>query len=103
MQTFKQLFEDEAASVGPPLVFVDFKGAKVLDQSGVEAIRAACAGLKIKGKKVVLRHLPEAVAVLLDDVYRDNIVEAVPGADPTYAAAVDRPRPAQATRTPPKV
>jgi SulP family sulfate permease len=94
---FKSLFEDAASS--PPLVFLDFANSRVWDHSGLEALSAVCKKFEVLGKKVVVRNLSRDCAVSFKalDADRKNrppahIVETSTRTNPTYAAAVDRPR-----------
>ena len=71
----------------PDEVIVDFKDARVMDSSGVEAIDALTEKYKKAGKKLTLRHLsPDCKKVLTTAgpfcTYEED--------DPTYKVAVNQ-------------
>jgi SulP family sulfate permease len=70
----------------PSRVVLDFKNARVMDISGVEAIDAITKKYKDAGKKLLLRHLSRECKVLLKEAgpyctYEED--------DPTYKVAYD--------------
>ena len=85
----QQLFAEEA----PPdpavvTVVLDFLPARILDLSAVEAIRGVATRFGGLGKRVVLRHLPPALADLLRaDAPPYLTVESDKVTDPSYSTA----------------
>ena len=68
-------------------VIIDFKGSRVWDHSGIEAISALAERFKNADRKLHFRHLSQDCLNLLDkasDMVEVNIVE-----DPSYKVAVD--------------
>lgn len=69
-------------------VIVDFKGSRVCDHSGLEAIDTLADRFTNEGKTLHIRHLSEECRALLvkaGDLVEINVIE-----DPTYHIAVDK-------------
>jgi SulP family sulfate permease len=71
----------------PDEIVVDFKKARVMDSSGVEAIDSITKKYKAKDKKLTLRHLSKDCKTLLNDAKEYCVYEED---DPTYKVAVNR-------------
>ena len=70
----------------PPKVVINFKNARVMDASGVEAIDALTAKYETAGKNLLLRHLsPDCKAILKQAGPHCSYEED----DPTYKVAVN--------------
>jgi len=70
----------------PKNVVIDFKNARVMDSSGVEAIDAITKKYKANGKRLTLRHLSSDCKNLLNDAKEFCVYEED---DPTYKVAVN--------------
>lgn len=68
----------------PPKVVIDFKGARVMDSSGVEAIDAITKKYEDAGKNLLLRHLSEDCKAILKKAGPHCAYEED---DPTYKVA----------------
>jgi SulP family sulfate permease len=70
----------------PPKVVINFKNARVMDASGVEAIDALTTKYEAAGKNLLLRHLsPDCKAILKQAGPHCSYEED----DPTYKVAVN--------------
>lgn len=83
VSSFYDVFDIEK---DPPHVVIDFKNARVMDSSGVEAIDSITRKYEQAGKQLTLRHLSEDCKKMLKAAgphctYEEN--------DPTYKVAVD--------------
>ncbi|WP_200764090.1 SulP family inorganic anion transporter [Nitrosophilus alvini] len=81
--SFNEQFD---VSNDPEKVVIDFKNARVMDQSGVEAVDKMTKKYKEAGKKLTLRHLSEDCKKMLKEAgpfctYEED--------DPTYKVAVN--------------
>ena len=72
----------------PASVVLEFKNAKVADQSALEAIESLAKKYEVLGKRVVLRHLSSDCQELLRK--SGSRIEVNPTEDPTYHVADDR-------------
>lgn len=70
----------------PPKVVIDFKNARVMDSSGVEAIDAITKKYEEAGKNLLLRHLSEDCKSILKKAGPHCLYEED---DPTYKVAFD--------------
>ncbi len=70
----------------PDRVVIDFKNARVMDSSGVEAIDAITKKYRAQGKKLTLRHLSKDCKQLLNDAKEFCTYEED---DPDYKVAVN--------------
>lgn len=70
----------------PPKVVIDFKGARVMDSSGVEAIDAITKKYEDAGKNLLLRHLSSDCKAILKKAGPHCSYEED---DPTYKVAYD--------------
>jgi SulP family sulfate permease len=70
----------------PPKVVIDFKNARVMDSSGVEAIDAITKKYEEAGKNLLLRHLSEDCKSILTKAGPHCLYEED---DPTYKVAFD--------------
>ncbi len=70
----------------PDRVVIDFKNARVMDSSGVEAIDAITKKYRAQGKKLTLRHLSSDCKQLLNDAKEFCTYEED---DPDYKVAVN--------------
>jgi SulP family sulfate permease len=70
----------------PKNVVIDFKNARVMDSSGVEAIDAITKKYKANGKRLTLRHLSSDCKNLLNDAKEFCVYEED---DPTYKVAIN--------------
>ncbi len=70
----------------PKVVIIDFKNARVLDSSGVEAIEKLTQKYASLGKKLTLRHLSDDCKAVLDRA-KANITHEKD--DPEYKIARD--------------
>ena len=68
----------------PPKVVIDFKNARVMDSSGVEAIDAITKKYEEAGKNLLLRHLSADCKTILEKAGRHCLYEED---DPTYKVA----------------
>jgi len=82
---FSELF---LPSKDPLEVYIDFKEARVLDHSGIEAINSLTMKYLKAGKKLHLYHLSEDCRRLLKSA--DKIIEVNLKEDPHYEVADDR-------------
>jgi SulP family sulfate permease len=71
----------------PDNVIIEFRHARVMDHSAIEAIEALVARYAARGKQVRLRHLSRDCRALLDKAR--STVEIDPEHDPRYHPAVD--------------
>ena len=81
--TFSDNFDIEQ---DPPRVVIDFKNARVLDFSGVEAIDAMVKKYEEAGKNLLLRHLSADCKAILKQAGPHCTYEED---DPTYKVAID--------------
>ena len=71
----------------PDRVIIEFRHARVMDHSAIEAIESLVGRYAARGKNVLLRHLSADCRALLDKAR--SKVEIDPDGDPTYHPAVD--------------
>lgn len=83
-QNFSQLF---SIANDPDEVYIDFKNARVLDHSGIEAINSLTEKYLKRNKKLHLYHLSPDCRSLLKNA--DEIVEVNINEDPHYEVADD--------------
>ena len=81
--TFHENFDIEN---DPPKVVIDFKNARVMDSSGVEAIDSITKKYEEAGKNLLLRHLSKDCKAILKQAGPHCTYEED---DPTYKVAVD--------------
>jgi len=81
--SFNDVFD---AANDPQRVVIDFKGARVMDSSGVEAIDAITKKYDEAGKQLTLRHLSEDCRLMLKNAGPFCTFEED---DPTYKVAVN--------------
>jgi len=70
----------------PPRVVIDFKNARVMDSSGVEAIDSITRKYEEAGKNLTLRHLSQDCKLLMKNAGPHCTFEED---DPTYKVAID--------------
>jgi len=83
-QSFKDNFKPNA---DPSDVIIDFKDARVVDHSGIEAIDAIADKYVAAGTVLHLRHLSTECTALLEK--SGSLVEANADEDPKYRVADD--------------
>jgi len=81
---FSELF---SVKKDPPEVFIDFKKAKILDHSGIEAVNSLTEKYFRAGKKLHLLHLSPDCRKLLKNA--EKIIEVNISEDPKYEIADD--------------
>jgi len=83
IQSFMDSFEIDQ---DPPRVVIDFKNARVMDSSGVEAVDSLTKKYEDAGKNLTLRHLSKDCKSLMKNAGPHCTFEEN---DPTYKVAVD--------------
>ena len=83
--SFRDIFDP---SVDPDEVIIDFKSAKVLDHSGIEAISSLADRYERAGKRLHIRHLSPECRTLLDKAH-GSIIDVDALTDPNYRVADD--------------
>ena len=81
MSSFTDIFDIEN---DPPRVVIDFKNARVMDSSGVEAIDKITEKYEKAGKRLLLRHLSNDCKAILKKAGPHCSYEED---DPTYKVA----------------
>lgn len=66
----------------PQRIIIDFKESRVVDMSTIDALEKITEKYQRNGKIVVLRHLSEDCAILLD--HANGFIEVNIEEDPTY-------------------